>query len=72
MSIAEIDISKIDLSKFSAELRRYEKQWIAISEDNAIVASGATYGEAQRKAKEKGVRNIALFKVPPLDYSLAP
>lgn len=70
--MAEIDVNKIDLSKLSDEMRRHEKQWIAISEDNLIVASGATYGEAQKKAKEKGVSKTALFKVPPLDYSLAP
>lgn len=70
--MAEIDVNKIDLSKLSGEMRRYERQWIVISENNAIIASGATYGEAQKKAKEKGVSKTALFRVPPLDYSLAP
>jgi hypothetical protein len=64
-----LDISKIDLGKLSKELRRYERQWVAISERNEIVASGRTYGETVRKVKHP--EEVVLFKVPPMDYSLA-
>lgn len=65
-----IDVSKIDFMKLGRELRRYERQWIAITERNEVVGHGDTYAEAV-----EGVKNpdeVILFKVPPLDYSLAP
>ncbi|MGH9461122.1 MAG: DUF5678 domain-containing protein [Vicinamibacteria bacterium] len=64
-----IDVSKLDFVKLDRELRRYERQWIAITERNEVVGHGGTYAEAL-----KGVKNhdaVVLFKVPPLDYSLA-
>lgn len=68
-----IDISKIELGKLSQYLRSYENQWIAISGTNKIVGNGDTYGAALRKAKtSKPNQDVVLFKVPPLDYSLAP
>ena len=67
--MATLDISKIDLGKLSEQLRRYERQWVAISERNEIVASGRTYGETVRKVKRP--EKVVLFKVPPMDYSLA-
>ena len=65
-----IDPNKIDLSKIATELRRYEHQWVAISEDTRIVASGKTYGETA--AKVPASEDVVLLKVPPLDYSFAP
>lgn len=65
-----LDINKIDLSKLSKELRRFERRWVAISARNEIVASGPTYGETVRKVKRP--EEVVLFKVPPMDYSLAP
>ncbi len=62
-------IERIDLSKLSNAMRKYEHQWIAVSKDNVIVSSGATYGEALGKAKSD---EVILFKVPPLDVSFAP
>ena len=64
------NIQHIDLSKLAGELRQYERQWIAIAEDNRIVASGPTYGETVRKVVDAD--RVVLMKVPPLDYSLAP
>ena len=67
--MATLDINKINLGKLSEQLRRYERQWVAISERNEIVASGRTYGETVRKVKRP--EKVVLFKVPPMDYSLA-
>jgi len=71
-NIENMDISKIDLGKLAKQLYMYEKQWIAVSEKNSIVANGKTYGETAKRAEAKGLRKVILFKVPPLDYSLAP
>ena len=68
-----IDANKIELGKLSKDLRPYENQWIAISGTNKITGNGDTYGEALKKAKtSKPNQDVILFKVPPLDYSLAP
>ena len=67
------DISRVDFGKLHKQMPRYEKKWIAISEKNTIVASGKTYGEALERARErKDAKGVILFKVPPLNYSLAP
>ncbi len=65
-----INPNNIDLTKLAPELRRLENQWIAISEINTIVAHGLTYQEALKKVKNP--QEVILFKVPPLEYSLAP
>lgn len=65
-----IDPNKIDTAKIANELRQYENEWVAISENNHIVASGLTYGETLKKVNQTD--EVILLKVPPLDYSLAP
>lgn len=65
-----IDVQRIDLSKLAPDLRRYENHWIAVSEDNEIVASGPTYGETVARVPDAD--KVILFRVPPVDYSLAP
>ena len=65
-----LSIENIELEKLSKEIGKYENQWIAISTDNEIVGSGRTYGEAVKNAKKS--EDIVLFKVPPLNVSLAP
>lgn len=65
-----INIENIDLEKLGPEIQKYENQWIAISSDNAIVGSGATYGEAVDSVGER--EDVILLKVPPLDVSFAP
>lgn len=67
-----VSIDKIDLGRLSNEIGRYEKQWIAISPTNTIIAHGKTYQETMRRAKRRGMKDIVLFKVPPLAYSLSP
>ncbi|MBI2048833.1 MAG: hypothetical protein HY434_00580 [Candidatus Liptonbacteria bacterium] len=64
------NLNNIDLGKIAKELRRFEEQWVAISENNEIVASGNTYGETVDRVKNPD--EVILFKVPALDYSLAP
>jgi Family of unknown function (DUF5678) len=66
-----LNIAKINLEKLSTQLWDYEKQWIAISEENSIVGSGNTYDEALQNAKEEGFQNVLMFKVPPLNSSFA-
>ena len=65
-------IVNIDLGKLGDTIRRYEREWVAVSSENTIVGHGATYHEALTQAKTKGFANVALLKVPPLDYSFAP
>ncbi len=65
-----IDPNKIDLSLLAGELARYENKWIAVSEDNRIVASGASYSETVGRVEERNA--VVLLKVPPLYASLAP
>jgi hypothetical protein len=65
-----INPHNIDLTKLGSEIRRLENQWIAISDRNTIVAHGPTYHEALKKVKNP--QDVVLFKVPPLEYSLAP
>ena len=62
----------IDLGKLGDQIRHYERQWIAVASDNSIVGHGVTYREALDDAKQAGLQDVILFKVPPLDYSFAP
>ncbi len=65
-----IDPNKVDLSQLAEELGRYENQWVAISEESRIVASGPSYEAAVRQVSQKDL--VILLKVPPLNYNLAP
>lgn len=51
-----------DLSKI---LRVYHNEWVALSNDEKrVVASGKTLEKALREAKERGVDNPIMTKVP--------
>ena len=63
-------LEHIDLGKLSNELTKHENEWIAISLDNYIVASGSTYREVVEQVEDPA--SVVLFKVPPGDASLAP
>ncbi|MEK7193184.1 MAG: DUF5678 domain-containing protein [Patescibacteria group bacterium] len=65
-----VNVNNIDLRKISQDLRSFENQWVAITEDTRIVASGPTYGETVRQVKEGS--DVVLLKVPSFDASLAP
>jgi Icc-related predicted phosphoesterase len=67
-----MDIKKIDLSQLSEKIKKYENKWVAISSDNVIVSGGLTYREALERAKSDGKKDVVLFKVPSLKYSLSP
>jgi len=62
----------IDLGKLGDQIRRYEREWIAVSSKNTVVGHGKTYRQALDAAKHDGYSDVVLFKVPPLDYSFAP
>lgn len=64
-----INIDRIDLSQLRGEIEQHENEWIAISENNTVAASGSTYADVLRKVE--GEQNVVFFKVPPLDASLA-
>lgn len=63
-------ITNINLEKLAPELEKHENEWVAISDDNRIVANGSTYREAADRVQNK--ENVVLFKVPQLNVSLAP
>jgi len=65
-----IDINKVNLEKLAPELCTLQDKWVAISNENRIVASGYTYGEAMNQVKRPD--DVILLKVPPVEYSLAP
>jgi hypothetical protein len=65
-----IDPNRIDLSKLAEELGRFENQWVAISEENRILASGTSYQEVVNALPRPDA--VVLLKVPPQDASLAP
>lgn len=57
-------MSKVDLRKILTE---NTSGWLALTEDNKRkIASGKTLHEVLRKAKEKGVENPSVLKVPNL------
>ncbi len=62
-------LDQINLEEIAGEIERYENKWVAISSANKIVGSGNTYEEALRGTGGKD--DVVLFKVPPLDASLA-
>jgi len=64
-----MNTDKIDLETLGDSLRKFENRWVAISEKNMVVASGLTYSEALEKSRDI---EVALFRVPPLDSTLAP
>ena len=68
--MSKIRIENINLGKLEGVLEQYENKWVAISDENKVVASGSTYKETVERADNN--MNTVLFKVPPLSASLAP
>jgi Family of unknown function (DUF5678) len=64
------NINNIDVGKLAKQLPEYEKKWVAISEQNKIVASGESYGDTVKQVKDPS--HVVLLKVPPLDVSFSP
>lgn len=60
----------IDLGKIASEISRHELQWVAVSKDNTVVASGDTYKETLSKVSN--LKEVVMLKVPPLDTSISP
>ena len=51
-------------------LKKYKKGWVALTPDSKrVVASGNSLHEALEKAREKGVQDPTLLKVP-LSYGI--
>jgi len=65
----KVNVEHIDLGTLRDELENHENQWLAVSEDNKVVGSGRTYRDAVEAAH--GREDVVLFRVPPLDASLA-
>ncbi|PIT92015.1 MAG: hypothetical protein COU08_04130 [Candidatus Harrisonbacteria bacterium CG10_big_fil_rev_8_21_14_0_10_42_17] len=70
--MSEINIKKINLEKLDRELERLQEKWVAISEENKIVASGKTYNEALKNIKPEMKEKTIFLKIPPLNYSISP
>ena len=64
------NITNINLEKLALELEKHENEWVAISDENRIIANGSTYRETADRVQDK--ENVVLFKVPQLNVSLAP
>jgi len=57
-------MSKVDLRKI---LAKNTSGWLALTQDNRKkIASGKTLSEVLLKAKEKGIENPSVLKVPNL------
>ena len=54
------------------QLKSYENKWVAIVEDERIVASGEDAREAKKKAETNGFREVTLFRVMPFSGGYAP
>lgn len=61
---------------FVCELEKHVNKWVAIlnygSEDEAVVASGATIREARQEAESKGFDDVFFFKVPSGERTFVP
>ena len=66
----KFNVKNIDLAKLAKEIKQYENQWVVISGNNKIVASGDTYGDALKNVGER--EDITLFKIPSSKTLLAP
>ncbi len=50
---------------YSPIFKKYAGQWVALkSDEKTVVATSRSAGKAFRKAKEEGVKEPILFKVP--------
>ena len=58
-------MKRIDRSEL---FRKYQNQWIALTDKEKVISSGATLDETLAKADEKGFKNPLITKVPDLKY----
>jgi hypothetical protein len=65
-----INLTKVNLEKLQRALRKHVGKWVAISGDNKIVSSAATYRKAVDKVSHP--EDVVLFRVTPMDASIAP
>lgn len=52
-------------------IKQYERRWVALR-NNEVIASDENVVRTAEKAKEKGVTEFTLFKVPSPSESFAP
>lgn len=64
-----INFTKVNLAKLQITLRKHIGKWVAISEDNKIISSAATYRKAVDKVANP--EEVVLFRVTPMDASIA-
>lgn len=58
-------MKKLKLKDLSKILRPYHNEWVALSSDEKkVIASGKTLKEALKEAREKGMDNPIMTKVP--------
>jgi orotate phosphoribosyltransferase-like protein len=51
----------IDVSKL---FKKYENLWVALTDDDKVIASGKTLDEVIEKARKKGISEPVTLKVP--------
>ena len=43
---------------------KYEKKWVALTEDNKVIASASTLSAVLKKARQKGHENPLTARIP--------
>lgn len=58
--------------KLLKELKTYENKWVAIRNEEEIVASGRDAVEVKEKAEKRGFSDVIFFKVLPFRKGYVP
>jgi hypothetical protein len=48
-----------------SDIKKFRKQWVALTKNNEIVGNGNTIDKAIKKAKAKGIENPTLLYLSP-------
>ncbi|MFH1338854.1 MAG: DUF5678 domain-containing protein [Candidatus Omnitrophota bacterium] len=48
--------------------KKYQGQWIALTEDDKVISAAPTLDEVLEKAKKKGFENPVISRIPDLKY----
>lgn len=48
--------------------KKYQKQWVAFTDDDRFITAGLTLDEVLTKAKKKGFDNSVTTKIPDLKF----
>lgn len=48
--------------------KKYQNKWVALTDDDEIICSGASLDDVLRKSKKKGIDSPVTAKMPDLKY----